>query len=203
VVCALAAERLAARYPFDPRRDIQVISPMHRGVLGVAALNDRLQARLNPPGPEIAEMRFGGRVFRLGDRVMQVRNDYDRNVYNGDMGVIAAVDADEGVLEVSFGDGIAAVRAAYDLPALEDLMHAYAISVHKSQGSEFPCVILVLSTQHHLLLQRNLLYTALTRARKLCVIVGSPAAVRLATLNDSITQRYSLLARRLGEEPAS
>ncbi|HWE64414.1 MAG TPA: ATP-dependent RecD-like DNA helicase, partial [Chloroflexota bacterium] len=181
-ICRLVAERIPRQYGFDPCRDIQVISPMHRGSLGVARLNERLQERLNPERPGVAELASGGRVFRVGDRVMQMRNDYDRNVYNGDMGTIRLIDGEEGVIEVGFGemvpDGEAVVR--YDAGALDELVHAYAISVHKAQGSEFPCVILALSLQHRLLLQRHLLYTALTRAKRLCVIVGSPAAVRLA-----------------------
>jgi exodeoxyribonuclease V alpha subunit len=201
LICRLVAERIPRRYGFDPRREIQVISPMHRGPLGVTNLNERLQATLNAPRPTTAELPFGGRIFRAGDRVMQTRNDYDRNVYNGDMGTILTIDGEDGVVDVVFGETAEGETVArYDMGALDDLVHAYAVSVHKAQGSEFPCVVLALSTQHRMLLQRNLLYTALTRAKRLCVIVGSPYALRLAVVSNEATKRCSALARRLGEE---
>jgi exodeoxyribonuclease V alpha subunit len=201
LICALVATRLPARYGFDALRDIQVITPMHRGLLGVAALNAQLQAQLNPGAASKGEVTSAGRIFRLGDKVMQLRNDYDRGVFNGEMGLITAIDGEDGVVEVRFaGDAGEDVRVHYDLLALDDLVHAYAISVHKAQGSEFPCVVLVLTTQHRLLLQRNLLYTALTRARKLCVLVGSRVAVHLAVQNVRTAERYSQLACRLRAE---
>jgi exodeoxyribonuclease V alpha subunit len=197
------ADRIPNRYGFDPCRDIQVISPVHRGVLGVAYLNERLQARLNPPRPGTAEILFGGRAFRVGDRVMQTRNDYDRNVFNGDMGTICAVDGEEGTQDVRFADaspGGDELPVRYDAGVLDELVHAYAISVHKAQGSEFPCVVLALATQHRMMLQRNLVYTALTRAKRLCVIVGTPLALHLAIQANSVAGRYSDLARRLVAE---
>jgi exodeoxyribonuclease V alpha subunit len=157
-----------------------------------------LQARLNPAAPARPEIVAAGRSFRLGDRVMQLRNDYDRGVFNGDMGLITAVDNEEGAIEVRFAEeGGEEVRVRYDVLALDDLVHAYAVSVPKAQGSEFPCVVLVLTTQHRMLLQRNLLYTALTRARKLCVLVGSRAAVRIAVQNVRTAERHSRWASRL------
>lgn len=195
-ICALVAERIPRRYGFDPRKDIQVISPMHRGTLGVANLNERLQARLNPARTGADELPAGVRTFRAGDRVMQTRNDYDRNVFNGDMGLILGASGEEGYVDVQFGEGEEpAVR--YETGALDELVHAYAISVHKAQGSEFPCVVLVLTPQHRVMLQRNLLYTALTRARRLCVIVGSPQALQIAVQTNAAIGRYSDLARRL------
>jgi len=196
-ICALVAERIPARYGFDPRTDIQVISPMHKGALGVAALNQRLQARLNPSGPGRPELDSAGRTFRLGDRVMQTRNDYDRNVFNGDMGLVASVDPEDGTLQVCFDPSDPAATVAYNTAALEELTHAYAVSVHKAQGSEFPCVILAIAAEHQLMLQRPLLYTALTRARKLCIIVGSASAIGKAIATTSGASRYTDLARRL------
>ena len=173
--------------------EIQVLSPMHRGEVGVAALNARLQATLNPPGPGTMERQVSGRVFRLGDRVMQIRNNYDKDVFNGDMGRITSVDLEEQVVSVRVDDR----TIAYDFLELDELVHAYAISIHKSQGSEFPAVVIPLMTTHYMMLQRNLLYTAVTRAQKLVVLVGSPRAIGIAVKADRAKERYSGLAERL------
>jgi len=189
----VVVNRIPAKFGFDPQTDIQVLSPMHRGAAGVGELNRRLQAALNPPTPAKAEQRHGSRVFRAGDRVMQLRNDYERQVFNGDMGRIVALDLEEQVLTVDF-DG---ARVEYETAQLDELTHAYAVSVHKAQGSEFPVVVLALLTQHYMLLQRNLLYTAVTRARELVVLVGAPRAIGMAVRNDKIAGRNTRLAERL------
>jgi exodeoxyribonuclease V alpha subunit len=188
----LVCEVLPERYGYHPIDEIQVLSPMYRGEAGVDRLNHVLQARLNPnPAQALA---FGGRRFHLGDKVMQIRNDYDKEVFNGDIGRIVAVDPEELKLEVLYpGRG----RVSYAQEDLDELVPAYAITVHKSQGSEYPCVVIVLLKQHYMLLQRNLLYTAVTRARERVIVVGSRQAIAMAVRNDRPIQRYTYLARRL------
>ena len=188
----IVQERVPRRFGLSPQ-DIQVLSPMHRGDVGVGALNERLQATLNPPSPNRPERRLGGRIFRLGDRVMQIRNNYDKDVYNGDLGMIASLDPVEQMLTVRIDDRI----VAYDFLELDELTHAYAVSVHKSQGSEFPAVVMPVMTQHYMMLQRNLLYTGVTRAKRLVVLVGTPRAVAIAVNNNRIADRYSGLSDRL------
>ncbi len=190
----LVTERIPRRFGFDPRRDIQVLSPTHKGVAGVAALNTALQAALNPPRPGIAEYHSGATIFRVGDRVIQQRNDYDRDVYNGDVGEVIAVNGAEQTIIVRFEDGRAVRYSGLDL---DDLALAYALSVHKSQGSEYPVVVLPLLLQHQPLLQRNLLYTAVTRARQLVVIVGDRRAVAAAVAAADVERRYTGLIARL------
>jgi exodeoxyribonuclease V alpha subunit len=191
-IVELVAERIPARFGFDPITEVQVLTPMHRGDLGTAAINRALQDRLNPTsgGPELVR---GERVFRRRDKVMQLKNDYDRNVFNGDIGVIEHVDGDTGALRVDF-DGR---TATYDRTELDQLVHAYAVSVHKSQGSEYPAVVIPLVTQHFMMLQRSLLYTAVTRGKKLVVIVGTRRAVQLAVRNAEAKRRYTWLAERV------
>ena len=188
----LVTERIPRRFAV-PARDIQVLSPMHRGAAGVASLNGMIQQALNPPGPDKAESRVGDRIYRTGDRVMQVRNNYDKDVFNGDMGYIKDVDLIEQCVTVEI-DGR---PVGYEFMELDELVHAYAISVHKSQGSEFPAVVIPLLTSHYMLLQRNLLYTAVTRAKRLVVLVGQPRAIVIAVGNDKVAQRYSGLTERL------
>ncbi|HEY65752.1 MAG TPA: ATP-dependent RecD-like DNA helicase [Caldilineae bacterium] len=192
LVVELVQTRIPRRFGLSPS-DIQVLSPMHRGEAGVGNLNLLLQEAINPPSERKPERRVGGRVFRLGDRVMQVRNNYDKEVYNGDLGHIVAMDLEDQTLVVDF-DGR---RVMYDFLELDELVHAYAISVHKAQGSEFPAVVVPVLTQHYVMLQRNLLYTAVTRARQLVVLVGTPRAIAIAVRNDRVAQRYSALAERL------
>jgi exodeoxyribonuclease V alpha subunit len=173
--------------------DIQVLSPMHRGTAGARALNEKLQARLNPLRYNLAEYRSGSRLFRVGDRVLQLRNNYDKEIFNGDVGRILQIDLEEGEIGVEFEGR----RISYDLSDLDELTLAYAMSVHKSQGSEYPVVVLPLLTQHYMLLQRNLLYTAITRAKQMVVIVGTRKAIAMAVKNDKITARWTALRERL------
>jgi exodeoxyribonuclease V alpha subunit len=191
-IVELVAERIPARFGFDAVGDIQVLAPMHRGDLGTAALNRALQDRLNPSAGG-AELTRGERVFRPGDKVMQLRNDYDKSVFNGDIGVIVAIDGEAGAIGVEFDGRL----ASYDRGELDQLTHAYAVSVHKSQGSEYAAVVIPLVTQHYMMLQRSLLYTAVTRGKRLVVIVGSRRAVGLAVRNADARRRYTWLAERV------
>jgi exodeoxyribonuclease V alpha subunit len=190
----LVTKRLPARYGFDPIEEIQVLSPMYRGAAGVEALNRALQERLNPARDASAALRYGGRAFRIEDKVMQIHNDYEKEVFNGDIGRVAAADPSEGQLVVRFpGRG----EVVYQLADLSDLVIAYAITVHKSQGSEYRAVVLPWLSQHYIMLQRNLLYTAVTRAKELVVIVGTKKALGIALRNDVQARRYSGLAEKL------
>lgn len=188
----LVQERIPRRFAIPPS-DIQVLSPMHRGVAGVGALNNAIQQALNPPREGRGERQTGNRIFRVGDRVMQIRNNYDKEVYNGDIGAIERIDLEMQHLTVMM-DG-RAIR--YDFLELDELVHAFAISVHKSQGSEFPAVVLPVLTSHFVMLQRNLLYTAVTRARRLVVLVGQPKAIAMAVRNNQVTERYTGLRDRI------
>jgi exodeoxyribonuclease V alpha subunit len=195
LVLDLVGRRLPHRYGFDPIDEIQVLAPMYRGPAGVQALNALLQERLNREAREA--ITIGGRTFRNGDKVMQVRNNYDKGVFNGDSGRITAVDRERLEITVAFPQDAGVVSIGYAFHEVDELVLSYAISIHKAQGSEYPAVVLPLVTQHYLLLQRNLLYTAVTRARALCVIVGSPRALALAVANDRVTARNTALAERL------
>ncbi len=179
------------RRKFDPIKDIQVLCPMHNGEAGVRNLNRLLQESLNPPGDR-SELIVSGRAFRPRDRVMQIRNNYEKDVFNGDIGYIHSINIEERELIVQYDK-----RVHYKLSELDELLHAYAITVHKSQGSEYPVVIMPLSTQHYVMLQRNLLYTAVTRAKSLCILVGSPRALGIALRNDRLAHRYTYLKERL------
>ncbi len=192
-VIELAARRITAKFGFEPMNDIQVLSPMHRGSTGVSELNERLQAELNPPAPGKAEIRHGHRVFRAGDRVMQTVNNYDLQVFNGDLGFIKNIDLEDQTISIQYDSR----TVIYDYTQLDEVAHAFAISIHKSQGSEFPAVIIPLLNQHYMMLQRNLLYTGITRARKLVVLVGSKRAIAIAVHNNHIASRNTRLAERL------
>jgi exodeoxyribonuclease V alpha subunit len=189
VVC----ERIPRRFNLDPHEDIQVIAPMYRGAAGVDALNLRLQAALNPPTPAKPERALFGQIFRAGDKVMQTQNNYDKEVFNGDIGRISSLSLEDHTVTVDFDDR----PVVYDWLDADQLVLAYAISVHKAQGSEFPAVVVPMVTQHYLMLQRNLLYTAITRARKLCVLVGDRRAIRIAVSNNKVANRYTALDIRL------
>jgi exodeoxyribonuclease V alpha subunit len=197
MVIDVVAQRVPQKFGYHPHEDIQVLSPMHRGAAGVSALNRRLQARLNPPAEQKPQTQHGSRTFRVGDRVMQIRNDYDRQVFNGDLGRIIAMDRVDQLLTIDF-DGVPVV---YEFTQLDELMHAYAVSIHKSQGSEFPAVVVPILTQHYVMLQRNLLYTAVTRAEELVVLVGSKRAIAIAVNNNKIARRNTRLVTRLQETP--
>jgi exodeoxyribonuclease V alpha subunit len=189
-IIELCSEKIPARFGFDPVVDIQVLAPMHRGLIGASNLNIELQRTLNPSTVELVR---GGKILKAGDKVMQIRNNYDKDVYNGDIGRVASIDREEQELSVDY-DGR---RVSYDFTELDELVLAFAVSVHKSQGSEYPVVVLPLLTQHYLMLQRNLLYTAVTRGKKLVVIVGTKKALAIAIKNDRPRFRYTRLRERL------
>jgi len=229
----VVSERAPKAFGLDPLADVQIISPSNKGQLGVHTLNELLQELLNPE--QAGELHQGQRVFRVGDKVMQIRNNYNKNVFNGDMGRVARVDREEQLLVIHYpaeglpvkrerDDDLAApargrgrpappivpklgvsggqvIEVAYEFHETDELTHAYAVSVHKSQGSEFPAVVMPLSTSHYLLLQRNLIYTAITRARRLCVLIGSQRALDIAVHNNAVDRRYTALAERLRAAP--
>ncbi len=185
----LVSNRIPSRYNIDPVKDIQVLSPMHKGILGTKSINSLLQKRLNCSEHKLIR---GETTFCTGDKVMQIRNNYDNGVFNGDIGLILKIIANTGCI-VDFGEKI----VTYELKDLDELEHAYCISVHKSQGCEFNAVIIPITTKHYIMLQRNLIYTALTRARKLCVMIGNQRALYIGIKNDQAFQRHSYLAQRL------
>jgi exodeoxyribonuclease V alpha subunit len=201
LVVQLCSERLPRYGSFDPLRDLQVIAPMRRTPAGVDNLNLLLQAKLNPPGRHKPELTVKGITYRLGDKVMQIRNNYQKDVYNGDIGLITALDFEESEITVTFDDASMPRQVVYDFHELDELVLAYAVSVHKSQGSEYPVIVMPVITQHYLLLQRNLIYTGITRAKKLAVLVGTRKALAIAVRSNRAEKRYSRLADRLrGEE---
>jgi exodeoxyribonuclease V alpha subunit len=190
LVVELTTRILPGQCGVDPVREVQVLTPMHKGVVGTLQLNQMLQSALNPQHQGINA--FAGRFF-LNDKVMQLRNNYLKEVFNGEIGIVSAIDVQAGTLTAAF-DGR---MVRYDEAEAEELALAYAISVHKAQGSEYPVVVMPIVTQHYIMLQRNLLYTALTRAQQMVILVGSPKAVRIAVASDTPRQRRSLLAWRL------
>jgi exodeoxyribonuclease V alpha subunit len=190
----IVVNRLPRRFGLDPRRDVQVLCPMHRGPAGSAALNERLQQVLTPGEPGQPERRFAGRTYRAGDKVMQVRNDYDKGVFNGSMGTITTLSLEDSELFVVM-DEDQEVRYGFD--ELDELTHAYALTVHRSQGSEYPCVVVPLVQTAWVMLQRNLLYTAVTRAKQLVVLVGSRRALGKAIRTAGAGHRYTALDHRL------
>lgn len=190
VLVELVKERIPRRFGFDPVEDIQVLTPMHRGVVGSATLNQALQQELNP-GKEGLDR--GGRMFKVNDKVMQIKNNYDKEVFNGDIGRIIRIDLEMQEMSVAFENR----EVVYDFSELDEIILAYAISVHKSQGSEYAAVVLPLVTQHYMLLQRNLIYTAVTRGKKLVVLVGTKRALAMGIKNDRTRKRHTNLWRRL------
>ena len=194
-VIELCRERIPKKFGYDPVNDIQVLTPMYRGVAGATNLNAELQKQLNPSGDELVR---GGKVLRVGDKVMQIRNNYDKEVFNGDIGRIAGMDREDQKLTVDY-DGS---KVSYEYAELDEIVMAYAVSVHKSQGSEYPAVVMPVLTQHYMLLQRNLLYTGITRGKELVVLVGSRRAVAIAVNNNKQQKRYALLRERLTHQSA-
>jgi exodeoxyribonuclease V alpha subunit len=192
----MVKNRVPAKFHFDPIRDIQVLSPMNRGSLGVREMNSRLQAELNPPREGEPGVEKYGWQLRLRDKVIQTENDYDRDVFNGDIGQVVAIDPVERELTVRFDQR----DVRYDFGDLDELSLAYAITVHKSQGSEFPVVIIPLATQQYLLLQRNLIYTGITRGKKLVILIGQHKALAMAVRNNRTQQRFSGLLARLQKQ---
>ncbi len=190
IILELACGRIQRAFGFDPVDDVQILTPMNRGLIGTANLNAELQKAINPREDGVIR---GGRNYRINDKVMQIRNNYDKDVFNGDIGRISRVDIENQEVLISF-DGRS---VKYDYSELDEVALAYAVSVHKSQGSEYPCVIIPIMTQHYIMLQRNLLYTAITRGKKLVVIVGSKKALAIAVKNNRTIKRFSHLRQRL------
>ncbi len=199
-VVQLCRERIPNFGPFDPVMDVQVITPMRRTAAGVEKLNKMLQKALNPADRRKNEVTIHGITFRSGDKVMQIRNNYQKEVYNGDIGRITKLNLEEGELIVAYRDAGISRPVVYNFSELDELTLSYATSVHKSQGSEYPVIVMPVITQHYLLLQRNLLYTGITRARKLVVLVGTKKALAIAIRNNRAEERYSFLDRRLNRE---
>lgn len=190
-VLSLCTDYIPRHYAwFHPIRDVQILAPMHKGVAGVGNLNLQLQAALNP---RAAGLRFGSVEFRAGDKIIQLRNNYDRNLFNGDIGCITAVDAEDGTVTVNFDGDVHTI----DRGGLGEMAHAFAISIHKSQGSEYPVVIVPLLKAHFMMLQRNLIYTAITRGKKKVFLVGEPAAYAMAVRNSESKQRVTHLKEKI------
>lgn len=187
--------RIPRHYQLNPLTEIQVLSPMYKGAVGVSLLNEELQARLNPH--PAGRLEWAGHTLCVGDKVMQVRNNYDKGVFNGDIGWIRQIDSEHATLTVEFPEEGGLQLVQYEFSELDELVLAYAITIHKSQGSEYPAIVVPLVQQHYMLLQRNLLYTAITRAKRLCVIIGQPRALEVAVKNDRVALRNTGLAERL------
>ena len=186
----LVRNHIPRRFGLDPVDDIQVLTPMHKGAVGAGLMNTRLQEALNPNGLEV---RRGERAFRLHDKVMQIRNNYDKDVFNGDMGRISFLDLADRTLSVTFDDRV----VPYEFDELDELTPAYAISIHKSQGSEYPAVVIPIMMQHYMLLQRNLIYTGATRGKRLVILVGESRALHMAVKNNKTRKRFTRLTERL------
>jgi exodeoxyribonuclease V alpha subunit len=192
-VLELVRSRIPAKFGLDPLRDVQVLAPMNRGTVGVRNLNGRLQAALNPARPDGMEVERFGVTYRAGDKVIQTRNNYDKDVFNGDIGRVERVVAEDREVRVRFDERV----VAYEFGELDEIEPAFAITVHKSQGSEYPCVVVPLAMEQYLLLQRNLLYTAVTRGKRLVVLVGQKRALAAAVRNHAVQERCSGLLDRL------
>jgi exodeoxyribonuclease V alpha subunit len=194
-IIKVVADRIPARFGLDPIRDVQVLCPMNRGAAGARALNLALQGALNAGGSGTAVERFGF-TYRVGDKVMQIENNYDREVFNGDIGFIAKIDHDEGEVTIDI-DGRTLV---YPFAELDEVVLAYATTIHKSQGSEYPAIVMPVVTQHYAMLQRNLLYTGMTRGKRLVVLVGQRKAVAIAVRGTQGRRRWSKLRELLAFE---
>ena len=195
----LVARRIPHKFGLDPIRDVQVLCPMNRGSIGVRELNERLQSMLNPLRPGEPEIERFGYRFRLRDKVIQTENDYEKEVFNGDIGQIAAIDPTEREVVIRYDSR----DVAYDFGELDEISPAYAISIHKSQGSEFPAVVIPLAMQQYMLLERNLIYTGITRGKRLVMVVGEPKAFQVAVRKNNTRSRYSGLQERLRQNSGS
>lgn len=192
LIIGLVRDRLPKTYGY-PSKEVQVLTPMQRGTVGAGNLNIELQNALNPTGLSLAR---GGYTFRQGDKVMQIRNNYDKNVFNGDIGYITAVDTTERTLSITFDNRV----VEYDITELDEIVLAYAVTIHKSQGSEFPVVVMPVTMKHFVMLQRNLIYTGITRAKKICVLVGTTKALAYAIRNNTVSKRNTKLKERLNNK---
>ena len=192
LIVSLVRDRLSRAYGYNPK-EIQVLTPMQRGNTGAGNMNIELQSALNPNGDALTR---GGYTFRRGDKVMQIRNNYDKNVFNGDIGFITAVDTNERTLSVVYDGRV----VEYDVTELDEITLAYAITIHKSQGSEFPIVVMPVTMKHYVMLQRNLIYTGITRAKKICVLVGTTKALAYAIHNQTVSKRNTRLKERLNNK---
>jgi exodeoxyribonuclease V alpha subunit len=190
IILKLVGQRIPQRFGFDPVNEIQVLTPMHKGLIGADNLNQQLQQTLNPGENSL---KRGGQTFRVGDKIMQIRNNYDKEVFNGDVGIISSIRPLDQELSVSFDGRL----TTYSLAELDEIVLAYAISVHKSQGSEYSAVVMPILAQHYILLQRNLIYTAVTRGRNLVVMVGSRKALAMGIRNNRTRERHTFLKQRL------
>ena len=189
LIVSLVKDRLSKTYGYKAR-EIQVLTPMQRGVVGAGNLNTELQKALNPVGPSLTR---GGYCYRQGDKVMQIRNNYDKNVFNGDIGYIKEINEGERTLSILFDERI----IEYEITELDEITLAYAITIHKSQGSEFPVIVMPITMKHYVMLQRNLIYTGITRAKKICVLVGTTKALSYAVRNQTVSKRNTNLKERL------
>jgi len=197
-VVDLVTKRIPKEFKFNPLSDIQVMAPLYKTAAGVNAINQRIQAVLNPASYKKNEVKYGMQILREGDRIMQLKNDYDKEVYNGDIGSIIGVEVGKNtIVTVAFSDSRS---VTFQDEEIKELTLAYAVSVHKSQGSEFPVVVMPVLTSHYIMLQRNLLYTGVTRAKKLVILVGQKRAIFIALKNDKPQKRYSGLGYFLSEK---
>ena len=197
LVVDIVARRIPARFGLDPVRDVQVLTPMHRGPAGAGNLNALLQQALTPPRDQTPEKRYGGRVFRVGDKVTQLRNNYDKGkagIFNGTVGAVTGLSLEEQTLTVLTDED---EPVDYDFGELDELAHAYAVTIHRSQGSEYPAVVIPLTTSSWMMLRRNLLYTGITRARKLIILAGSRRALAQAVRTPGAGRRHTALTHRL------
>ncbi|MBR0458785.1 MAG: ATP-dependent RecD-like DNA helicase [Victivallales bacterium] len=193
IIARMVTDRIPTVYGFNPLTEVQVLSPMRKGECGTIALNNILQKTINPPAPNKATLTFGNRSFREGDKVMQTSNNYDKGVFNGEMGIITTIDDTAGEFYVQFDVGL----IKYQFVEADQLVLAYAVTVHKSQGSEYPVVVMPVLSQHFVMLQKNLIYTGMTRAKKLLIMVGSRRALGIAVSNNTPSQRRTMLVQRL------
>ncbi len=200
LILDLCSRRLPQYQKYNPLEDIQVLTPMRRTMLGVDNLNQTLQEHLNPVSPAKPEFKLGGTTFRLEDKVMQIKNNYDLEVFNGDIGRITLIDREENQVIIAYPDLKGYREVIYDFKDMEEVVLAYATSVHKSQGSEYKVVIMPVVTQHFIMLQRNLIYTAITRAKEMVILIGTTKALAIAIKNNKVEERYTLLAERLKDE---